>query len=342
MIDVPPLASTTTLAVLCALAMGVAIRRGATCTVAAVNEIIDERKCGRLLAILFASVLVLGGLFIAKSLDALPSLPAGSPVTRATLWGGLLLGLGASVNGACALGTIARIGAGQWSYVATPIGYYAGCHIAARGLAAATPFPVHDSPALHAPASIVVLLVAVATTLAACALRSRHAGSTPSLPDTDPAGKNRASWLPHGATAAIGITFVLLFVLDGAWTYTDTLADLAQRGHVGATASRGLLSGALLLGAMSARITRAMRGDRVDGTRVTPALLVRCLSGGALMGWASLMIPGGNDSLVLVAMPLLRPYAWVAFAAMCFAIGAVSLSRRLLHARRQHEMRELA
>jgi toxin CptA len=341
MIDVTPHVVTGTLATFCALAMGVAIRRGTACTVAAVNEIIDERRCGRLLAILAASMLVLGGLFIAKSLDALPSLPAGASVTRATVWGGVLLGLGASVNGACALGTIARIGAGQWSYVTTPIGYYAGCHIAARGLAVSMPFPVEDSPALHAPASILVLLVAVATTLAACALRPHHAGSLSGRQGTDPSERNRASWLPHGATAAIGVTFVLLFVLDGAWTYTDALADLAY-GHVVATASRGLLFGALLLGAMSARIGRAMRGERACCSRVTPSQLVRCLSGGALMGWASIMIPGGNDSLVLVAMPLLRPYAWVAYAAMCFAIGAVSLSRRLLHARRQHENRELA
>ncbi|MEM5339779.1 YeeE/YedE thiosulfate transporter family protein [Paraburkholderia azotifigens] len=340
MIDVPPHAIAGTLSALCALAMGVAIRSGGTCTVAAVNEIVDERKCWRLLAIIAASMLVLGGLFIAKSLDMLPSLPDGAPATRATIWGGLLLGLGASVNGACALGTIARIGAGQWSYVATPIGYYAGCHIAARGLAAAIPFPVHDSPALHAPGSIAVLLAAVATTLAACALRPHHTTPASARPDPDPE-ETRASWLPHGATAAIGATFVLLFVLDGAWTYTDTLADLAQ-GHVVATTSRGLLFGALLLGAMSAGVRRAMRREHVCGTHVTPTRLVRCLSGGALMGWASLMIPGGNDSLVLVAMPLLRPYAWVAFAAMCFAIGAVSVSRRLLHARRQREMTKLA
>ena len=121
---------------------------------------------------------------------------------------------------------------------------------------------------------------------------------------------------------ACGITFVLLFVLDGAWTYTDALADLAQ-GHTGGTCSRAPLFGALQLGATS--LQRA-----------------RCLSGGALMGWASLMIPGGNDSLVLVAMPLLRPYAWVAFAAMSFAIGAASLSCRLLRAHRQRESRRLA
>ncbi|MFC0402363.1 YeeE/YedE thiosulfate transporter family protein [Paraburkholderia rhizosphaerae] len=340
--NVIPGATTATLAALCALAVGVAIRRGASCAVAAVNEIIDERKCGRLLAILTAFMLVPGGLFIAKSLDALPSLPAGAPVTHAAVLGGLLLGLGASVNGACAFGTIARIGAGQWSYVATPIGYYAGCHIAARGLAIAIPFPVHDSPALYAPASIVVLLGVISAMLAACALHSRHAGSTTGMRCANPDDGHRVSWLPRGATAAIGITFVLLFVLDSVGTSADTLADLAQGRPGGATASRGLLFGALIVGAMSALIKRAMRGEHASGTRVTPSQLVRCLTGGALMGWASLMIPGGNDALVLLAMPLLRPYAWVAFAATGFAIGAASLSRRLLCVRRQRKMTELA
>ena len=42
------------------------------------------------------------------------------------------------------------------------------------------------------------------------------------------------------------------------------------------------------------------------------------------MGWGSLLIPGGNDGLILVGMPLLWPYAWVAFACMCLAIGLAS------------------
>lgn len=338
MIDMTP---RTLAATLSALAMGVAIRRGGTCTVAAVNGIINQRRCGRLLALVCASMIVLGGLLLAQSFDVLPPLPGATPVTRATVWGGLLLGLGASVNGACALGTIARIGAGQWCYVATPIGYYVGCHVAARVQVDKLPFPVHASSALHTPLSIVVLLLAIVATLAASALHSRRAHATAGMAAPNSTQNRHASWSPHAATAAIGITFVLLFVLDGAWTYTDTLADLAQ-GRTGAVPSRALLFGALLLGAMSALITRAMRGPRARASCVTPIQLVRCLSGGTLMGWASLMIPGGNDSLVLVAMPLLRPYAWVAFAAMCLAIGAVSSSGRLLRARRQRESRRLA
>lgn len=40
------------------------------------------------------------------------------------------------------------------------------------------------------------------------------------------------------------------------------------------------------------------------------------------MGWGSLLIPGANDGLILVGMPLLWPYAWLAFFTMCVTIGA--------------------
>jgi toxin CptA len=64
--------------------------------------------------------------------------------------------------------------------------------------------------------------------------------------------------------------------------------------------------------------------------RITLFQLARCFAGGVLMGWGSLLIPGGNDGLVLVGMPLLRPYAWVAFVAMCVTIGAAQWVQQAL------------
>jgi toxin CptA len=58
------------------------------------------------------------------------------------------------------------------------------------------------------------------------------------------------------------------------------------------------------------------------------AQLAQCLVGGVLMGWGSLLIPGGNDGLVLVGMPVLWSYAWVAFLTMCVTIGAAQLAAR--------------
>jgi len=48
------------------------------------------------------------------------------------------------------------------------------------------------------------------------------------------------------------------------------------------------------------------------------------------MAWGSLLIPGSNDGLILVGMPLLWPYAWLAFGTMCVTIAAALWLRRRL------------
>ena len=40
--------------------------------------------------------------------------------------GGVLLGLGAVINGACVFGAVARFGSGEWAYAATPLGFLLG------------------------------------------------------------------------------------------------------------------------------------------------------------------------------------------------------------------------
>src|SRR4029453_12203198 len=56
-------------------------------------------------------------------------------------------------------------------------------------------------------------------------------------------------WSPHAATTVIGVTFLVMFLLVGAWAYTDVLAELA-RGMAGNLTARALLVVALLAGAM--------------------------------------------------------------------------------------------
>src|SRR3982074_971175 len=85
----------------CAALMGYAIQRGATCTVAAVDEIMTERSARRLLSLVEAALWIAGGLLGARPLQVLPALPAGYAVSGWTVAGGFLLGLGAVVNGAC-------------------------------------------------------------------------------------------------------------------------------------------------------------------------------------------------------------------------------------------------
>ena len=72
-------------AALCAGVMGYAIQRGATCTVAAVDEVIAQRTFRRLLSLLEAALWVAGGLIVAQALHLLPKMPAGYAVSGWTV-----------------------------------------------------------------------------------------------------------------------------------------------------------------------------------------------------------------------------------------------------------------
>ena len=97
-------------AIVCVSVMGFAIQRGATCTVAAVDEVLTQRSAHRLMALLEASLWVAGGLALAQLANLAGSMPAGHEVSAWTVIGGALLGLGAWVNRACVFGAVARLG----------------------------------------------------------------------------------------------------------------------------------------------------------------------------------------------------------------------------------------
>ena len=81
----------------CAGLMGFAIQRGATCMVAAVDEVVTRRRGDRLLGMAEAALWVLGGLLVANAIGFAMVAPAGYRVGVATVVGGALLGVGAFV-----------------------------------------------------------------------------------------------------------------------------------------------------------------------------------------------------------------------------------------------------
>ena len=80
-------------AALAVAAMGFAIQRGATCTVAAVDEVLTQRRASRLVALVEASLRVAIGLAIARQLHWLAQPPAGFELSAWTVVGAALLGL---------------------------------------------------------------------------------------------------------------------------------------------------------------------------------------------------------------------------------------------------------
>ena len=288
--------------------MGFATQRGGTCTVAAIEEIVCERRIGRLLALVEASLWVGGGLILLNAAGVLAVAPAGYAAGLATIAGGAVFGIGAFVNRACAFSTVARLGAGDWSYLATPVGFFLGSLLTLR-----LPPPMRlneGSIVLEASTWLAVLSVAlVAVRMVTHGRAIRRQGIAPLA----------HLWSPHVATTVIGLTFLIAFVMVGSWTYTDTLVAFAH-GTMVDLAPRLLLCTALVAGA----IVGAWTAGRFRPLIPTTTSVARCLAGGMLMGVGTMLIPGSNDGLILVGMPLLRPYAWAAFASMCLAIYAAT------------------
>lgn len=293
----------------CAALMGYAIQRGATCTVAAVDELVSQRRSTRLRAMAEASLWVALGLLLARAAGMLPALPPGFVPSGWTIAGALLLGLGAFVNRACVFGAIARLGSGEWAYAATPLGFFAGCLLMAPVTAWVNPQPlVQAAPALAVSARVPPLPLVLGAFVLWRGLRALR----------------QRAWSPAAATTVIGLTFLAMVLLVGTWAYTDALAELAQ-GMARSSGARLAFFACLLGGAM-------LGGWHAGRWRPCwPAYgeWLRCFTGGAAMAAGSALIPGSNDGLLLVGMPLLWPYAWIAFLTMCAAIAAALWLRRL-------------
>jgi hypothetical protein len=313
-------------AALSAGVMGFAIQRGATCTVAAIDEIVSKRRVQRLISMGEASLWVLSGLLIANALGLLGFMPAGYAIGVATVAGAALLGVGAYVNRACVFGAIARLGSGEWAYIATPVGFYAGCLSLPFLYTAPAPHKLsHGSPVLQAPVWIAVLAGALIVVRIAGALRQPEGAEPQTIWRRLRDGASSRIWSPHAATTVIGIAFLLMLLLVGAWAYTDVLAELALG------MSRNLIArSALLIALFAGAVVGGYTAGRFLHTPITARQLLRCFAGGVLMAWGSALIPGGNDGLILVGIPLLWPYAWLAFLTMCVSIAAAKMLERTM------------
>ncbi len=291
------------LAVICAALMGYAIQRGATCTVAAVGEIVQKGTAKRLFALAETTIWVAGGLLLAQDFGLLVSLPSGFVISVWTIIGAMMLGIGAWVNGACVFGSIARFGSGDWAYALTPFGFFVGAASVSFLFPGAMPIPLNTTRSIPGWLAIALALFVV-WRLIGVARKGRSASD-----------KAAQLWAPHEATIVIGITFVIMLVGVGAWSYTDLLTRLA-RGMTDNMSWRLILFGALLVGATLGGWTAGRLTNRVP----TAISVARCVVGGILMGWGGALIPGSNDGLILIGLPLLMPYAWIAILTMAATI----------------------
>lgn len=300
--------------------IGMAIQRGNTCTVVAFDDIVHHGSWDRFLSIVYTWFWVAGGLaLLAVATGFRPSAHV-FPVTAWSMIGGLILGIGAVVNGACTTGTIARIGSGEYAYLLTIAGFFVGCLLAPRvfGHGATTHVAsVPESTSVSHPALPLIGLVVVALITARRLIAGPHESFGQFL---------RSSWDPRTAVLIIAVLFVAMVQIYAAWAYTELLGDIAH-GDTHESLHQLTLLGALLAGAVVAG--RTMRGKRLIGP-LAPRV-IRCFLGGLIMGVGFSLAPGAFDALTLYGQPLLLPFAWVVMAASYASIlvGVLYLRSKL-------------
>lgn len=314
----------------CAFFVGYAIRRGSICAVVATRALIIDGKPSRFRAFLVAAAG--SGTIIVPLHWAFPdlvTLSAGYPVTGLVLLAGAAFGLGAWVNGACPLGTLAHLTGGQLRYLGTVAGMVSGAVMVTF-----LKLPVHHntlpkpSP-LEEPGLMSMSFVAVLALSLLVALYRRVPRWWRAL--REPASMRMG---PYRSMLVVGIFGGILYALAGNWTYMAILSQRAAR-LVDPTLLPGgwpaLLSAvAVLAGGMTAAVRY---GDfSIRRTKVTG--LLRSIAGGTVMGASAAIIPGGNGTLLIHGLPSLAPHAIAAYASMCVALCICFLLLRLKdHAR---------
>jgi uncharacterized protein len=300
------------IAICCAFVVGLAVNRGSTCAVAAARDLVIVRRAdamvGFMISIGAAGLLTI----VAKWLyGPLVHLVGDPPVGVALLSGAVLLGIGATINGACLFGTLGRIGNGELRFAGMPFGLAIGFAIASRiphfapGEAVANPL---TQPSAYGAA--VLLIFALIAGAAWHWLRNRSVTGS-------------RWWSYRGAMLLLGCAGAIEFMLIPGSTYVDAVKLSVLGGMAGytvpLTATVAALAGTTIAGVTAG--TFRVRWPR-------PSQFGRSLIGGVLMALGGWLIPGGNDALLLAYLPAATVGGLVAYVVMTLTVLGLIWVRR--------------
>jgi uncharacterized protein len=272
--------------------LGFALNHGSICTVIATTELVSEKRPARFIALVECAV---WAAFVYAILETSPKMQQGWSPLPNLVPGAMLLGIGTYVNGACVFGSVGHFGNGHIDFGFTFLGIFAVSYIEALfGL-------LPDQPPISASVPLGPVLLAIAL-LAFLALRLSVSLRSES--------NFRRLTLAMGA---IGITFTILEALAPQFSITTSLGSIVSIPVAGTVISVCMFGGSLV----SARF----RQDRFALKWPTIKRIVRRSLGGILMGLGALLIPGGNDTLLMIGFPM---GAWQAALAYVLFVAALA------------------
>jgi hypothetical protein len=309
-----------------AFMLGFSAHRAGICTVAAVAEVITSRTA-RTFSSFFKVVLwvlLING--IAALLAPGIQQPYTAPVFSIyTIAGGLLFGIGASINGGCSFSTISKIAQGDLHFALTLPAFILGA-ISAREFSLGR---ADASGSLYAIDFSDIPLILLAGILLWALLELFliiRSVVTAGIVKSVTGKRYRLS----SAAALIGLSSGFLYIFQGRWAYSSKILDHfavePAPPFIGTTAFYLLL--ALLAGAVISALSNRQFKASFAGNR-----WYRNMAGGFLMGLGAMLVPGGNGMLILHDLPHLSLQAAIAYMAMVSGITLTLLMEKRLFGR---------
>lgn len=300
--------------------IGFIAHRASLCTVKAVIEIstsgTTHMLASFLRAALWASAIAAALAFVIPGVGAGVMQRTPAPYAIA---GGFIFGVGAAMNGGCSLSTLQGLADGDLNAAVSLAGFATGISLMTwldRQFTLGTLGPIALPWMPDGKWSEAIMTVIWVWVVFEC-LRLRKAWPRQvSLFEAVTAPVYRLS----PAAAVIGVAGGLLYAWPGAWTYTNYARSqaFAWINDVPITSSFGVLYVAALLAGMVASSLQR----RTFAVRLAPReAVLRRAGGGLMMGVGGALIPGGNDTLILSAIPSLSPQALVVYLALLAGIA---------------------
>ena len=316
----PPTFPFPMITVAIAFTVGFAVKRGGLCTYVAAMEIATKHSARSLLAFLGAAAWA-GVVLIPLSWgdSQLVALSWSHTSLAIALLGGLILGIGTYINQGCFFGTFIHLVRGNLTYMGTLLGLSLGVVVADGMLAGYKP-PLDLAPLVADQGLVAALWLATMAILVLVMLF--HRDGTAGL-----VRRNRAS---ISIMFAIGVGGGLLFGSVSGWDYGSVLTQVTRKALDTGAPGPTQLAALSTLGLIAGGITAAIRDGSFRLRLPSWRGFVACTAGGMLMGGAAIMIPGGNDGMLLIGIPSMAPHSLVSFACMLASlIGLFLLAQRM-------------
>lgn len=296
-----------------AFTLGAALARANSCTVASARRLVIDRRADWLIGLAVATSwagLTLG--LFAFALPHVVALPAQIPLSVEVVLGGILLGFGAALNQGCFLGSIAQIGRGDLSYLFTVCGIALAMAFSPMLLASAgSPMPPAKSVFRDVGALFLASLVFAPVALFGLARWWRRRRQTPL------------------ALIVLGIAGGTVYACNPGWSYSSGLYRIVTSGGRTDFMQAEIGTLAIVAGVIVSAVFAGRFELRIGTTRAIAARL----GGGMLMGTGAMLVPGGNDTLMLWAIPGLTIYGPLAYAIMIVTIIVLLATRGAFESR---------